>query len=311
MAGQSLNLLIVHTYGEEDISDWLEIKRRIEEPAPDIEVRIAVNGAGNSVTRRWQVTRPSLVFSACRLWNFRPKGGTVYAGRRFTKIEQVERLAGKGLPVPRSTQLTRDIVLDPLLWGRYVIAKPLVGQSGYGVRLVPTRDVAARFAELTRDGKIEMAIQTYIEHTEDDFPTEYRVLTMFGTVLYAARNRWGKPRRSLEQIASDPNGIIASNSKEYGRERQVWNDPEIIALGERAHSAFPEVAVLGVDVLRETNTGRLYVLETNPGGFTWHLSSGLAEKTFAPEHIRAIYQQFDALERAAQLLIEKTRAEAR
>jgi hypothetical protein len=73
----------------------------------------------------------------------------------------------------------------------------------------------------------------------------------------------------------------------------------------------PEVAVLGVDVLRDTNTGRLYVLETNPGGFTWHLSSGLAKKTFTPEHIRNIYQQFDALERAAQLLVEKTRAEAR
>ena len=174
MAGPSLNLLIVHTFGDEDISDWLDIKRRIEERAPDIEVRIATNGVGNSVTRRWQVTRPSLVFSACELYDYHPKGGTVYAGRPLTKIEQVERLAGKGLPVPRTTKLTRDIVLDSLLWGRYVIAKPLLGRSGYGIRLVPTCDVAARFAELTRDGTLEMAIQTYIDHSEDGFPTHYQ-----------------------------------------------------------------------------------------------------------------------------------------
>ena len=58
------NLLIVHSSGYEDISDWDEVKRRIDAQAPDIEVRIANNFA-NSVTaarsgaRRWFLRKPS------------------------------------------------------------------------------------------------------------------------------------------------------------------------------------------------------------------------------------------------------------
>jgi hypothetical protein len=41
--------------------------------------------------------------------------------------------------------------------------------------------------------------------------------------------------------------------------------------------------LLGVDIIRESQTGQLYVLETNPYGMTWHFSSPLS-KTFDPQH---------------------------
>ena len=56
------NLLIVQTAPEQNPSDWIAIQQRIERNAPDIEVRIADNRNRNSVTARWQVRRPSLVF---------------------------------------------------------------------------------------------------------------------------------------------------------------------------------------------------------------------------------------------------------
>ena len=102
------NLLIVHTPPYQGLSDWLEVKQRIEARAPDIEVRIATNGSPNSVTARWQIQRPSLVFSVCPLFHFKPKGGTVYDGHPMTKLEQIERLASKGLPIPR-TEICRPI----------------------------------------------------------------------------------------------------------------------------------------------------------------------------------------------------------
>jgi hypothetical protein len=98
--GPVRNLLIVHTPIAQDISDWVEVKRRIEARASDIEVRIGNNEAANSVTRRWQVSRPSLVFSPVPLLAYQPRGGTVYAGRALSKLEQTERLARHGLPVP-------------------------------------------------------------------------------------------------------------------------------------------------------------------------------------------------------------------
>jgi hypothetical protein len=304
------NLLIVHTPAAEDISDFAEIKRRIDQSAPDIEVRIATNGARNSVTMRWQVSRPSLIFSPCAIQECRPKGGTIYQGIRFTKLEQIERLARQGLPVPPTAELLHGWAPDPAKWGRYVVAKPLRGGSGRDIHLVRTADVPARHAELTPDGTRAMMIQPYIEHAEIGYPTEYRVLTLFGSVLYAARNSWGMPRRPLDEIASDPNGIIASNDKQFGRVRTIWNDAEVIALGQRAHAAFPRCAVLGVDLLRDTATGKLYVIEVNPLGYTWHFSSSLAKNTFAAEHIRDLYAQFGALDRVARLLVEKVRTEA-
>jgi hypothetical protein len=84
----------------------IEIKRRIEERAPDIEVRIARNGACNSVTPCWQVSRPSLVLCVCRVFDYEPRAGTVCAGHVIDKPEQIERLARLGLPVPRTARLT-------------------------------------------------------------------------------------------------------------------------------------------------------------------------------------------------------------
>src|SRR5262245_18360479 len=100
-AAPTRNLLIVNTpNGAQDLSDWLQVKQRIEASAPDIEVRIATNHSPNSTTLRWQVRRPSLVFSPCPLMEYEPKGGTVYCGRPISKLEQIERLASKDLPVP-------------------------------------------------------------------------------------------------------------------------------------------------------------------------------------------------------------------
>src|SRR5262249_10948287 len=274
------------------------------------EVRIATNGARNSVTARWQSSRPSLVFSPYSMREYRPKRGTVYASRGFSKLDQIERLSRQGLPVPRTAKLTRDLTFDTAVWGRYVVAKPLRGAMGRDVYLVRTSEVAARYGPLTLNDTREMIVQPYVEHSEDGYPTEYRVLTLFGKVLYSARNCWGEPRRSLEEIACDPRGIIASNDKHFGRMRTVCNDPEIIALGEQTHAAFPECPTLGVDLLRDLDTGKIYVMEVNPAGDTWHLSSLLTKNFFTPEHTRDLYTQFGALDRIAQLLIEKTRLEA-
>jgi hypothetical protein len=304
------NLLIVHTPLGQGLSDWLSVKQQIDEKAPDIEVKIATNGARNSVTRRWQESRPSLVFSPHELIEYRPNKGRVYAGQQFSKLEQIELLSRQGLPVPDTATLTRDLVVDPAQWGRYVVAKPLRGSKGQGIYLVRTTDLSARYAELTLNDTRTMVIQPYIEHSENGYPTEYRVLTLFGRVLYSARNSWAVARPPLEEIAANPKGIIASNDKHFGRLRTVWNDPEIIALGEQAASAFPECPVLGVDVVRDAETKRKYVMEVNPTGRVWHFSSPLAVNFFTADHRADLYAQFGAIDRIVQALIEKTLTEA-
>jgi hypothetical protein len=67
--------------------------------------------------------------------------------------------------------------------------------------------------------------------------------------------------------------------------------------------------VHAIDVLREAATGKLYVLEANPGGNAWHLSSDHGRR-FQANFKVDFYAQFDALSVAADALIDKTRAEA-
>ena len=304
------NLVIVQTAPEQDPADWIAIKEIIERKAPDIEVRIAVNAERNSTTARWQVKRPSLVFSPTRLLEFSPRGGTVYCGRILGKDVQVRRLSNIGVLTPKAATLTSLRSFDPDEWGEFVIVKPNNANSGAGVKLVRTVDLAARCDELNAATNDQLRVETYIDHSEDGYPTEYRVLSMFGRALYCAQNRWGNRRPPLAEIAADPSGIIASNSAAMGgRIRSLCNDPEIVSLGQRAHKAFPECPVIGIDIVRDSQSGRLYVLEVNPHGHVWHLSSTLAKK-MEPEHVRDLYTQFNALELAADLLIERTRAEA-
>jgi hypothetical protein len=124
---------------------------------------------------------------------------------------------------------------------------------------------------------------------------------LFGKVLYSMRyeipeNRpaWSGPDdrefsgRSI--VASSPDSKVAANY-----------DEEIIRLGERAHSAFPEIPLLGFDIVREVPSGRLFVLEANAIGYVWSFYTGQeALYGFSME------KQFDGIRKAAYILAEKT-----
>ena len=106
-------------------------------------------------------------------------------------------------------------------------------------------------------------------------------------------------------------GVIASNDAAITeRVRTLTEDPEIIELGLAAARVFPELPTVAVDIIRERDTNVLRVLEVNPKGESWHLSSRYAEQTYSPEHRAALYAQRNALRVVAETLIEKTRTDA-
>jgi hypothetical protein len=79
------------------------------------------------------------------------------------------------------------------------------------------------------------------------------------------------------------------------------------------HAAVPEIPLKGCDFLREASTGKLYLIELNAGGNTWHFSSAYGAKLRAqlgPEFERRRRTQFDALRTTARVLVQKTNAEA-
>lgn len=311
MADPAHNLVILHTPGNEDISDWERVKALIESHAPDIAVRIAANNARDTDTERWQARRPSLVFSVCPLWQYRPAGGRVYAGKPMSKMEEHQYLAMAGLPTPKTARLRRDSVLDPAEWGDYVVVKPAHGSFGRDVHLVPTAEAIARYDEIVDPKDGISLVQSFVEHVDPEGrPTTHRVLVLFGTPLYALRSCWSEPRPPLAEIAK-PGGLLAANVGAKDRLRELIDDDAMLALASRAAAAVPDAPVLGVDILKETGTGRLIVLELNSAGTVWHLSSETGKRRYTDKFRQSLYEQFGALDIVADRLIEKTRAEAK
>ena len=143
------------------------------------------------------------------------------------------------------------------------------------------------------------------------WPVSYRVVTLFGEALIAYRIEADNARRPLPDryAFKEASGItIVSNSK--GCSILLHEDEEVIRLAERAHGAFPDLALLGVDVIREQPSGKLHVLEVNASGWTWHFSSPDGQR-IRRETGGDPYAQMNGLERAARILAGRAVAFAR
>jgi hypothetical protein len=310
------NLVLVHSPGYQDISDFVKMRSLIAERAPDIEVFIAHAEQPCSVTRRKAARRPSLVFSPTPLARFRPRSGKIYCGRRISKLEQMRRLQAEGVLTPEAVPFDETTELDPANWGELTVVKPDFGGRGEDVAVLRTREIRRGRQPLWPADdprhRWRMLAQKFVDTGLQ--PTKYRMLVLFGRPLYCEEQASVAPSPPFDPDGDGPiPGLTTSTASSHStagtRRTRVCYDADVLALAPRTAAAFPEIALLGLDILREIGTERLYVLETNPGGYTWHLSSGLgriAQQRLGIDR----YAQFDALSVAADALIEKTRAEA-
>jgi hypothetical protein len=292
------NLVIVHTPGCQALSDFEAIKSIIAARAPDVEVFILANRARHSVSRKWAARRRTLVFSPVPIEGFSPLRGRVYACRRLGKVEEIRRITDAGLRVPESVMITPGMRLDPDSWGPFAVVKPTEGRQGRDVRLVRTCDV-----QWTGSPTIA---QRFID--TGPYARHHRVTTVFGRAVFSMISTNLDPRPPLDRDCDRPGGLpIASNAGR--RQVDVNSDPDVIAFAREISRFFPEIPVLGIDMIREAGTGLLYGLEVNSAGFTWHLSSDYA-RPLREKYGLDLYGQFGALEVIAEALIEVTRREA-
>ncbi len=310
------HLVLVHTAGYQDLRDFESIARTVRDHAPDIEVFIASNDIPSSVTRRRAARRPTLIFSPGQLLEFRPARGKVYAGNPIPKLEQIARFRAVGLPVPPSIEITPDTVLSESEFGPYVVVKPGYSIASHGRAMTLMRRERVRFRpphEYPDDhpGRhASMFAQRFID--TGPYVNHYRVLTLFGVTLLAFKTAATWERPSLES----PDHVIESIAVKARRlegplVREVTRDPEILGLAARVAQALPEIPLQGIDIVREAATGKLFVLEANPGGNTWIFSKGaMSERLTKALGVKHLSDPFDAFTTAAKVLVERTRRDA-
>jgi len=255
--------LVVHSpTAQRDV--FTRMARGVEELAPHIRARVVRDR--NSRTRKWaRIRRPCLTVSWVELQKYRPLRGPVVAGKRLGKIDDMARLKQAGVPVPRWCVLRSDENTDLSAFGDHVVVKPNHGGRGAGVIVDRGERVRSWPVEHDRGGRIA---QEFIY--TGPWPVSYRVSVFFGRVLFCARIEANHDRPALDSPDRIGAGAAVSVvSTQLGFSSTLEADEEVMALARQVAVAYPDIPLLGVDVIREHGTGRLFVLESNPAGYTW------------------------------------------
>lgn len=319
------NLIVIHG-GSDYVRDFEEIARKISAIDPTIFVSCIDKSTSRAVPDdAWQ--RRTLTVALRPKFNADIRRGPVLRNRPILKPRQYKILLDAGLPTPPTALFSPGMKLDPIMFGEYVVIKPTdpkLASYGRGIRLFRRRKLETmKITDFPRDHFIHRDRDGYIVQRFVDtgpFLGVYRVLTLFGVPLYCfgAQDKLPQPRVSgtddeVEKLR------VTSNTGTF-RVRWLCSDPDLLDLAARVGKAFPDIPVLGTDIIREEATGRPFVLECNPGGNTWHISSrqtasvrramgggSLVGPKKADEIGRQmLIDQFGAFDLSAAVLVKKT-----
>ncbi len=308
-------LILLNQPGAQDRRDFAEIAARMAGIAPDIRVEIVEMADGKSGLGDTFWRHPTLSVSMLMPRRFRPERGPLYHGLPIPKLVQARKFAAAGISVPATMRYRPGRELDPGFWGEHVILKtavPHATSQGDAVFLLPTRRIHMLAPDLFppgHRGRDALIVQRFVD--TGDYPESYRVLTLFGEPLLAMIYRSKNPRPPLDAPEEELiRGPAASNVDPHFSCMLMEGEDEVLAFARRAAAAMPRIPLQGLDIIRDRASGRLYALEANPGGNTWHFSSKVAEEGRKEISREARIAQMDAWGVAARVLAERTRAEA-
>lgn len=304
------HLALVHQPELFSVADYVAIAEEIKKRCDDIKVFIYPDI--QSVRPREDLSaHPLMTFCPSMLQHFKAPRGKVFCGQKIGKDEQLRLLAKGGVRVPRWVYSRPNLRLSEYDWGPYVIVKPIrfgYASKGHGIELARTADykhVSPAMMTLKGQTASNMIVQQFIDSGE--YSEDYRVVTMFGSVLYALRRRsLVKMQRPEGDVARTTEGVVSNAMAASARDVTLCFEKDILAFASSCYRAIPQVPFQAVDVRRDIKSGRLFCFEINPGGHTWNFSSARAQTVPTIEGVRR-EDQFGAWGIAADALIEKTR----
>jgi hypothetical protein len=305
-AASEVNLVLTTLRRLDECGDLEAMARTIRELDPGIHPWVV-----RDRRQRWRsaalALRPTAIFSWGPLLHFRPLRGAVVQGCRLPKSQEYRRLERHGLPVAEwllESEATPERLAG---FGAYAVVKPNDGRRGHDVRIRRTsriRPPGSAAAE-ARDQIVQRFVYT------GPWPVSHRVTTLFGEPLECVRFEADRSRRPLagaEELGQGGSSILVASGQ--GCRVSLCDDAEVLELARRAHAAWPEIPLLGIDVLREVPSGRLYLSEVNAWGLVWCFAPGNCER-LEREHGIRITEQFDGLRLAARILVREARQRAR
>jgi amino acid adenylation domain-containing protein len=292
---QQCNLLMIINERFE-LSSFERLACYVQELDPRINVAVVRDCAPMNLNLPNLFT---LIFSPALIRNCPPVKGRIFCGQPLSKSEEYTALEKAGIPVPPWVLLTEEEKTPDLSkFDDYVVRKPNYG--GMGAKVVIMKKNRVRWKPIITEAaglSPSTIVQKFIY--TGTRPVSFRVTTLFGKVLSSNKYEASADRPELTgpQDFESASGLSIVASARNSR-FELNYDEEIIGFAESAHAAFPEIPLLGFDVLREVPTGKLYVSEANAIGYVWSI------ETVHCGH--SLEEQFDGVRKAAYILAEKT-----
>ncbi len=312
------HLVLVPNELTNQVGDFLRIAELVRQHDPKITTTVVTDRYRGMARMAARAMLPTLMLSFVPLARFRPLRGRFLQGVDLSKSQEYTQLERTGFAIPKWQIIEEGQTPDPAEYGTYLVTKPDRGMRGALVKIKRTKRVGAKAkSNATYSGqgryapgieqKGTMLAQRFIYTGE--WPQCYRVATLFGQVLYSFKVEASHDRTQLPGPEAFGNlegergvSIVAS-----GRGCRITMNPdeEIIRFAEAAHSAFPDIPLLGFDVVREVPSGKLYILEANAVGYVWHFSSPMGT-SIQQENEICFEDQFNGIHKAALILAENT-----
>lgn len=311
------NLLLIAQSDHVHLADFQALASEICAVAPDVHAYAMWDQSYDWKTIDSALDRPSFSFCPVPVRAFRPWRGPLLQCRRLYKSEEYAALQQADVPLPCWGLLTPDSKPDLDGFGPYVVVKPDWSGRGADVKIMrlgrvrwhpPTTDYTRRLQGDAGNWIVQEFIYTGPQ------PVSYRVTTLFGEPLWGWKVAADSTRRPLRHRydfrQGETGGGMSIVSSGKGCVFSLIDEPDLADLARRAHRAFPDIPVLGVDMVRDIESGQLYVIEVNAGGYTWHVASKVGrriQRDFAFD----IEARFNIRQRVARILAEQARRHAR
>ena len=296
---------------DESFEDFLSIAKRVNRIDKTIGVMIRNGSFHPSEIPLQYLSLPLLTLYLVNPPATLPARGHTLCVQDLGKWEEYKNFAAAGLSIPKAQPYTIGQTVDPVEWGEYVILKPTHESLGRGVLLIPTTELkkisSDTIAQHHSLKKVSYMLQQFID-TGPLLPGN-RVMSLLGQPLLSYCWEDCTPIKlptNLEESFSRSFFASAENK----RIRKLMIDDDILEFAQRIFHIHPDLPLQGIDIIRDTKTKQLYVLENNSGGNIWSFSMTNSNpyKSFGR---KAMLSQFMAWDRAAEILVKKTHELAR
>ena len=231
------------------------------------------------------------------------------AVRGIDKIAEYQHFKKHNIPCLPIEQFKWGMNLDSKVYGDWVVLKPQSIQStGKDVNMIPTILISklnlSDFPEdhlIRQDGYyVQKFVKTGIR------PTHYRVGIFIDSITYSTKTVMNSDYPSdNDDLRTRLSKTIAANFVS-NRHVCLYKDLKLNEFAINVAKTFPKIPLFGIDVLIEEQSGKLFALETNSGGNTWHFSSNIGKQYRTDLGGRnQLIGQYNAWDKVAECLVRK------